>query len=173
MGDVHLLIRKAFNTEYELIKNQRLSSYASYSEVIPEEHWKILKGTLISENAEASGAEVFVSEIERTIAGSIVLFPSKTKAYEWHTETLAYPEIRMLAVDTGFKNKGIGKALINHCIKQAKEEGHPFIGLHTGSFMEDAMRLYEKLGFERVPALDFEPMNDGIIVKAFRLSLTS
>jgi len=37
--------------------------------------------------------------------------------------------------------------------------------------MEDAIKLYEHLGFARLPQFDFEPANDGIIVKAFRTSL--
>jgi ribosomal protein S18 acetylase RimI-like enzyme len=36
--------------------------------------------------------------------------------------------------------------------------------------MKSAMGLYERLGFERLPQFDFEPANDGIIVKAYRLS---
>lgn len=168
-----MLIRKAMEAEYETIINERLASYLPYKEMLPAEHWKILEGTLTSHTSKQAGADIFVSEIDGKIAGSVVLFPSDTKAYEWDAEALAFPEIRMLAVGTGFRNNGIGKALIVHCINQAKDKGNSFIGLHTGSFMEDAMRLYEKLGFERVPALDFEPLNDGIIIKAFRLNLTS
>ncbi|WP_256243316.1 hypothetical protein [Bacillus sp. V3B] len=37
--------------------------------------------------------------------------------------------------------------------------------------MESAIKLYERLGFERLPQFDFEPANDGIIVKAFRLTI--
>jgi hypothetical protein len=37
--------------------------------------------------------------------------------------------------------------------------------------METTMKLYERMGFERLPQYDFEPANDGIIVKAYRLSL--
>ncbi|WKA59507.1 GNAT family N-acetyltransferase [Planococcus shenhongbingii] len=168
-----MLIRKAHDNEYDMIKKQRLASYAAYKHAIPEGHWNVLKGTLSSENVKDSGAEIYVSEINGDIAGSVVLFPSKTKAYEWDSQTLEYPEIRMLAVDASFRGNGIGKALVQHCIKQAKEDGSTFVGLHTANFMENAMRLYEKLGFRRIPALDFEPLDDGIVVKAFRLDLNS
>lgn len=32
-------------------------------------------------------------------------------------------------------------------------------------------QIDEQIGFERLPQHDFEPANDGVIVKAFRLSL--
>ncbi len=166
-----MIIRKAFESEYETIKKQRLASYEPFSKVIPAGHWEILKNTLTSENVKSSGAEVFVSEIDGTIAGSVVLFPSQSKAYEWGTAALEFPEIRMLAVDANFRSKGIGKALVEHCIDLAQKQGYPFIGLHTAHFMESAMHLYKHLGFSRVPSLDFEPLDDGIIVKAFRLNL--
>lgn len=164
-------IRQAFAHEYETIKKQRLASYEPFSNVIPAGHWEILKNTLTSENAKNAGAKVFVSEINGAIAGSVVLFPSQSKAYEWDAAALEYPEIRMLAVDANFRSNGIGKALVEHCVAVAKEQGYPFIGLHTAHFMESAMRLYKQLGFSRVPSLDFEPLDDGIIVKAFRLNL--
>ncbi|MCP2035719.1 ribosomal protein S18 acetylase RimI-like enzyme [Planomicrobium sp. HSC-17F08] len=166
-----MIIRKAFIHEYDAIKKQRLASYEPFSQIIPAGHWEILKNTLTSENVKNSGAEVFVAEIDGTIAGSIVLFPSQSQAYEWDTAALEFPEIRMLAVDANFRSNGIGKALVEHCIAAAKVQGYPFIGLHTAHFMESAIRLYKQIGFSRVPSLDFEPLDDGIIVKAFRLNL--
>lgn len=86
-------------------------------------------------------------------------------------EELDYPEIRMLAVTPEARGKGAGISLILDCISRAKALGHSVIGLHTGEFMESAMQLYEHLGFEQQLEFDFEPANDGIIVKAYRLSL--
>jgi hypothetical protein len=45
------------------------------------------------------------------------------------------------------------------------------IGLHTADFMKRAIQLYGRLGFERSLKYDFEPANDGVIVKAFRLTI--
>lgn len=84
---------------------------------------------------------------------------------------MEYPEIRMLAVGSEFRGNGVGKALVQHCIEVSKEQGEKRIGLHTGNFMESAMKLYESIGFERVPTLDFEPLDDGIIVFAYQLGL--
>ncbi|TWT25441.1 GNAT family N-acetyltransferase [Planomicrobium sp. CPCC 101110] len=166
-----MLIRKAHSSEYETIRNQRLASYGQYENLISPEHWRVLTGTLSKESDKHPDVSLFVAVIDGQIAGSVALFPPKAKAYEWDTEVLEYPEIRMLAVDSGFRGNGVGKALVHHCIEVSKELGEKRIGLHTGNFMESAMKLYESIGFERVPTLDFEPLDDGIIVLAYQLDL--
>lgn len=165
------MIRLAREHEFDLIRKQRLASYEIYSDKIPAAHWNLLKGGLVADSDRDPGVEVFVYELDGTIAGSIALFPSKTKAYEWNTDVSAYPEIRMLAVEPSFKGKGIAKALVEHCIRDSARKKYPFIGLHTGSFMAPAMALYEGMGFERVPVLDVQPMDDGIVIKAYQRSL--
>jgi hypothetical protein len=37
--------------------------------------------------------------------------------------------------------------------------------------MKSAINLYSRIGFNRLPQYDFEPSNDGVIVKAFHLSI--
>lgn len=165
------MIRKAESTEYETVRRQRLTSYAQYKNHIPLKHWEVLQRTLSKESDKHSGVQLFVAIVGGQIAGSVVLFPSKAKAYEWDTDTLKYPEIRMLAVDADYRGLGVGKALVQHCIKVSKELGENQIGLHTGSFMEGAKKLYESLGFKRMPMFDFEPLDDGIIVQAYQLTI--
>jgi GNAT superfamily N-acetyltransferase len=166
---IQLLIRKAKHDEYDSIRQQRIKSYEQYQKLLPEEHWGVLKGTLSSENDRSAGASLFVAEIDGQIAGSVVLFSSKATAYEWDSGRLEYPEIRMLAVAPNFRGSGTGKALVRYCIETSKAQGEKRIGLHTGSFMQDAMKLYENIGFERAPELDFSPLDDGIVVFAYQL----
>lgn len=37
--------------------------------------------------------------------------------------------------------------------------------------MEGAIRLYDSIGFKRLPVYDFEPADDGVVVKAFQVSI--
>lgn len=164
-------IREAHEHEYEFIKWQRLAAYSPFEQLIPALHWEFLKKTLLSDSFKGPGVRVFVAEVHGSIAGSIVLFPAESKAYEWDERALQHPEIRMLAVGPGQRSQGVGKALVSYCIDQAKKDGAPFVGLHTADFMANAMQLYTSFGFERVPALDFMPFDDGIVIKAFKLDL--
>ncbi len=164
-------IREAYQDEYEFIKWQRLASYSPFAQLLPAEHWELLKSTLLADTFKAPKVRVFVAVINGTIAGSIVLFPALSQAYEWEDTHLEYPEIRMLSVGPAQRSLGAGKALVQHCINEARKDGAPFVGLHTADYMENAMNLYKSFGFERAPAMDYTPLDDGIVIKAFKLNL--
>jgi len=165
-----MIIRDAKEQELGFIRQQRLSSYEEHARRVPKEHWLALQQAITSEVDISPGVERIVSEIEGEIVGSVVLFPANTDAYEGSVEELNYPEIRMLAVSPQVRGRGVATALVSECIQRARAKGYQTIGLHTGEFMENAMKLYERLGFIRVPEHDFEPAGDGIIVKAYRLA---
>lgn len=162
-------IRNAIKEELAFIREQRVNAYREHAEVIPEGHWEALRQAISSEADTLPGVELIVAEADGKIVGSVALFPPESDAYDGYVEELDYPEIRMLAVSAESRGKGVASALISECIRRSKEKGFGAVGLHTGDFMKHAMKLYEKRGFERIPKYDFEPANDGIIVKAFRL----
>ncbi|MCM3601304.1 GNAT family N-acetyltransferase [Robertmurraya korlensis] len=166
-----MIIREAKETEIPFIREQRVNAYSEHARKIPNTHWEALKKAISSDADSQPGVELLVAEVEGTIVGSVALFPAKTDAYEGMVDELDHPEIRVLAVADEFRGKGIASALIKECIQRSKAKGYQAIGLHTGEFMTNAIKLYEHFGFERLPQYDFEPANDGIIVKAFRLSI--
>ncbi|WP_227397080.1 GNAT family N-acetyltransferase [Jeotgalibacillus aurantiacus] len=166
-----MIIRNARKEELSFIRNQRVKAYEEHSSTIPEEHWSALKKAISSDADQQEGVDLIVAEINGVILGSVALFPAKTDAYEGYVDELDYPEIRVLAVSPEARGKGVASALIDECIKRTKAKGYDYIGLHTGEFMKSAIALYSKYGFERMPDYDFEPANDGIIVKAFRKKL--
>lgn len=165
-------IRDAVKDELVFIRQQRVTAYRDHAQLIPEGHWKALERAISSEVDTQSGVELMVAQLDGNIVGSVALFPAKTNAYEGYVEELDYPEIRMLAVAPEYRGKGVASALISECIQRSEAKGFHSIGLHTGEFMKSAIKLYEKLGFERLPEHDFQPADDGITVKAFRLRLT-
>ncbi|MCC3358749.1 GNAT family N-acetyltransferase [Bacillus sp. REN16] len=164
-------IRDAKQDELDFIREQRVAAYFEHSREIPAAHWQALKEGISSDADRIQGSELIVCEINEKIVGSVVLFPANTDAYNGQLEELDYPEIRMLAVSPEARGKGVASALITECIQRSQAKNHQFIGLHTGEFMKEAIQLYTKHGFERLPQYDFEPANDGIVVMAFRLSI--
>lgn len=56
-------------------------------------------------------------------------------------------EIAKMAVDKRFRNRGIGKKLLDHAIEEARRRGATRLILHTSSKLEAANHLYQKLGF--------------------------
>ncbi|MGZ9817544.1 GNAT family N-acetyltransferase [Peribacillus simplex] len=164
-------IRKALFYEVEMIREQRVKAYEEHAQSIPEGHWDALKKAISSDADEQRDVELLVAELDGEVVGSVALFPAKSDAYKGLVDMLDYPEIRMLAVTPQARQKGVAEALIQECIRQTKVNGLQYIGLHTADFMKTAMRLYERMGFVRLPQFDFQPADDGIIVKAYRLSI--
>jgi GNAT superfamily N-acetyltransferase len=80
--------------------------------------------------------------------------------------------IRMLAVDPAHQGRGVGRALTEWCLARARADGRGRLVLHTGTWMPAAVRLYERLGFVRVPELDFSPA-PRIQLIAYSLELTA
>lgn len=164
-------IRKALSNEVGMIREQRAKAYEEHAQYIPEGHWDALRKSILSDQDQQVGVELLVAELDGNVVGSVALFPAKMTSYKGLTELLEYPEIRMLAVSSESQGKGIAEALIKECIHRTKVSGSKYIGLHTGEFMITAIRLYERLGFERMPQFDFQPADDGITVKAYRRSV--
>ncbi|CAH0309511.1 GNAT family N-acetyltransferase [Peribacillus simplex] len=164
-------IRKALFYEVEMIREQRVKAYEEHAQSIPEGHWDALKKAISSDADEQRDVELLVAELDGEVVGSVALFPAKSDAYKGLVDMLDYPEIRMLAVTPQARHKGVAEALIQECIRRTKVNGSQYIGLHTADFMKTAMRLYERMGFVRLPQFDFQPADDGIIVKAYRLSI--
>lgn len=170
-GDGDLLIREAKKDERHLVKQQRLSSYESYKDELSHKQWHLLKSNLECDTDQHPGVKVFVAEVGLEIVGSVVLFPAKTKTFHWNGEATPYPEIRLLAVIPELRSRGVGTALVEHCLDISKISKQQYVGLYTGSFMKHAIALYEKMGFERVHSLDLPPITNGVAVEAFRFDL--
>jgi ribosomal protein S18 acetylase RimI-like enzyme len=77
---------------------------------------------------------------------------------------------RMLAVDPSARGRGVGRALVEAAIARARAAGAPAIGIFTRPFMTAAQALYESVGFEREPGLDWE-FEPGEWLLAYRLRL--
>lgn len=164
-----MIIRNALKKELYEIREQRLNAYSEHAQAVSAEHWQALKQAVSSDADMQPGVELIVAEDNGKIIGSVALFPPKSDAYEGIIDELDYSEIRLLAVTPEARSKGVASALVHECIARTKEKGFETIGLHTADFMKSAMKLYERFGFERLPEHDFEPADDGVIVKAFRL----
>jgi ribosomal protein S18 acetylase RimI-like enzyme len=77
---------------------------------------------------------------------------------------------RMLAVDGGVRGRGIGEALVRTCLDRARSAGKRRMVLSTDARMTAAHRLYERLGFTRLPERDWTPM-PGTDLRVYALDL--
>ncbi|MGY1833710.1 GNAT family N-acetyltransferase [Blastococcus sp. SYSU DS0510] len=76
-------------------------------------------------------------------------------------EVLESPDeagFRMLVVDPRAQGRGVGAALVEECLARARAAGRRRVVISTGSRMTAAHRLYERLGFTRLPERDWTPL---------------
>ena len=73
------------------------------------------------------------------------------------TESDDEAAFRMLAVDPAAQRRGIGELLVHTCLDRARAAGKRRMVLSTDTRMTTAHRLYERLGFTRLPERDWTP----------------
>lgn len=117
------------------------------------------------------GTELLVAvTVEDKIAGAVVYF-SDMKNYGSGgaaTKEQNCSGFRLLAVSNEIRGQGIGKLLINECIRKAKDKKHSQMIIHTTMAMQIAWKMYEAIGFKRSEDLDF--MQRELPVFGFRLT---
>lgn len=95
------------------------------------------------------------------IVGAFVLNDDPQGKYEnaeWSRELARgeYMVCHTLATDSKVQGKGIGKAMVEYCIRHAKEKGYKGIRLDVVPENIPARKLYEKCGFRYVGDVDLE-----------------
>lgn len=110
---------------------------------------------------------------EGKIAGGVVYFSDMQYYGSGGTATKEKNAsgFRLLAVDPSIRGKGIGKLMVDECIRKAKDEKQLQVVIHTTKAMQTAWAMYEKIGFKRSEDLDF--MQGELPVFGFRLVLYS
>lgn len=58
-----------------------------------------------------------------------------------------------MGVDPAHRGLGIGRQLTQLCIDEARNRGETTLALHTSEFMDQARKMYERLGFQKVREL--------------------
>ena len=79
-------------------------------------------------------------------------------------------ELRMLAVAPRARGRGVGAALVNLVLERFRRDGARTIVISTLPLMTSAHRIYEAVGFVRVPELDWSPTEQVHLI-AYRLEL--
>lgn len=63
----------------------------------------------------------------------------------------AYGEIKRMYVRPQFRGLGLGKLMLYHLADYARHQGVAVLRLETGLYQPEAIGLYERCGFQRIP----------------------
>jgi GNAT superfamily N-acetyltransferase len=119
-------------------------------------------------------ADTYVAAVDGRILGSIAFYRDVVLE-GWSNLPAGWAGFRALVVHPDARGSGMGRRLVERCVLRAREVGAPALGIHTIELLDDAVRLYERLGFVRCPEFDMPaahvfPSNDAddMVGLAFR-----
>lgn len=169
MADI--LLRDAGPADRDAIHRLTMDAYGQYASTMAPVEWNGLRGALLIALANDDPAvQRIVADRGGEVLGSVMVFPPAASAYGDLTEAVHWPELRLLAVSDAARGLGVGRALVEECIRRARAGGASHLGLHTGPAMAVARRMYERMGFIRDPDHDFTAPS-GEVVDAYVLPL--
>ena len=97
-----------------------------------------------------------VRDADGRLVGSVALVLDGDFAEVTETEDEA--GFRMLVVDPAAQGRGVGELLVSTCLDRARAAGRTRMVISTDPRMTAAQRLYERLGFGRLPERDWAPV---------------
>jgi ribosomal protein S18 acetylase RimI-like enzyme len=112
--------------------------------------------------------QMLVAEQEGTVVGVVALAAPGTPRLAIAQGEEA--ELSRLVVSASTRRLGIGRALVGNCHELARSAGWSAIALWSRRYQVAAHRLYESLGYKRVPERD-ETDESGHERLVFRLAL--
>ena len=134
-------------------------------------HWKIYRSYIVATLADIGEAEQLVATRGDSLLGTVLLNPPGKSFGENVGASMSddCPEVRLLAVAPEGRGLGVGRALMDQCVRPTSRTGAPGVVLHTMAMMKAARRVYDDMG-SCAPELAFAPAKNWQ-VEGFRLPL--
>ncbi len=161
--------RDARIDEIDSVSTLLEESYREYASLVPAEAWESYRQDILDVRGRLRDSELIVAEFDGRLVGAVTLYLHGSPSLSWPE---GWAGIRLLGVLPGYRRKGVGAALMDECVRRCRNAGLTTIGLHTTTAMAGARRIYERMGFVRVPQYDFAPDDgDEAVVLAYRLDI--
>lgn len=170
MGQAVITISSLLEKDKEQVTAVLLEGYSQYRESYGEEDWLEYSNTIIKSLDNPNIEKTYVAKVDDKIVGSVQIFLSAQLAYDWEEQIIINaPIIRLLVVHPEARGHGIAQKLIEECLHFSKKQHAKQLFLHTTDLMENAIQLYEKLGFIRQPSKDRNKHNR--LVKCYAIDV--
>lgn len=167
MGGVEARVRRAREDEVEAVGRLTVEAYAADGRITGDHPYA---DHLRDAGARRREAVLLVAEsADGVLLGTVTVVPATSPLVERCLPDEV--EVRMLAVAPEARGRGVGELLTRACLDVARTEGVARVILSSGTWMGAAHRLYDRLGFVRVPERDWSPRPDVDLI-AFELALT-
>ena len=145
------LVRRARPDDLEAVGEITVAAYAEFTDG-PDDHYLDLLRDAARRDREA---ELWVAEVDGSVVGSVTIALPGSPWREIGTDEEG--EFRMLAVSPDARRLGAGDALTRLVLDRFRALGFRRIVLSSLASMASAHRIYERLGYHRIPDRDWSP----------------
>jgi putative acetyltransferase len=130
--------------------------------VIAEEHPDTPDAVALIEELDAHLADFYPSEsrhgfsVEKLLRDGVVFFVTRADGQPAGCGGVLlvgddYAEIKRMYVRPAFRGRGLGQRMLDHLVARARAHGLSVVRLETGIHQREAIALYERSGFRRIP----------------------
>jgi ribosomal protein S18 acetylase RimI-like enzyme len=149
-----VLIRRARPEEYDAVGEVTVAAYEEFL-LGPEDEYR---HRLRDAAGRDRGAELWVaaSDDDTRLLGTVTLCPAGSAWREIAGEDEG--EFRMLAVSPEARGQGVGESLVRLVVDRFAADGARAVVLSSLADMTAAHRIYDRLGFTRLPERDWRPL---------------
>ena len=159
-----MIQRRVAPEEHETVGRLTVAAYEPFL-LGPDDDYRLRLGDVARRDREA---EVWVAVEGTDVLGNVTVCPPGSPWREIAGD--GEGEFRMLAVSPAAQGRGLGRALAGLVVDRFRSEGARAVVLSSLAQMAGAHRLYEGLGFVRVPHRDWSP-HPGVDLVAYSLEL--
>jgi ribosomal protein S18 acetylase RimI-like enzyme len=155
MATMTFAIRRADPADFQRVGELTVRAYVEDGHIAESAAYAAVLADAAT-RAESAELWVAVDDADGDVLGSVTFAPPGCSFVE-----VAGPgegEFRMLAVAPDSRGRGVGEALVRQCLGRARDLGLDGLAMSTQPTMASAHRIYERLGFERTPERDWEPV---------------
>ena len=161
-----LTIRHARDGELDIVASLIVDAYAEFAASMAPDAWSMFAQDIANVYGRLSDGEIIVAERGEAIVGTVTVYRDWRGA---QPDTLA---LRLLAVPPSERNTGVGSALREWAVSEARDAGKGRVVMTAMQVMDTIRDMAERMGFVRAHELDHEPA-PGVRVEGFSLDISS
>src|SRR5881392_2697976 len=136
-----ILIRDALKPDLGSVVSVLRAANAEFETVLPAPFYRAYLANVLDVGGRLGISQLLVAEHHERIVGAVTLYPNASdEGWGWPPH---WTGIKAVGVEPSARGLGIGRRLAQECVDRSAALGAEAVCLHTASFMQAAIALYE------------------------------